>query len=73
LILRARDLIDKKNPRCEMAIDGGLRHDNMDPLIKCNPDVVVLSSAIFRDPDGITAGVAKCRAALDASAQKYRL
>ncbi len=73
LIMRARDLIDKKNPRCEMAIDGGLRHDNMDPLIRCNPDVVVLSSAIFRDEDGIAAGVAKCRAALDASAEKYQL
>ena len=73
LLLRARDLIDKKNPRCEMAIDGGLRHDNMDPLIRCNPDVVVLSSAIFRDPDGITAGMAKCRVALDASAAKYHL
>lgn len=73
LIIRARDLIDKKNPRCEMAIDGGLRHDNMDPLIKCNPDVVILSSAIFRDPDGITAGVQKCRQALDASAAKYGL
>lgn len=73
LLLRARDLIDKKNPRCEISIDGGLRHDNMDPLIRCNPDVVVLSSAIFRDPDGITAGMTKCRAALDASAAKYNL
>lgn len=73
LVVRARKLIDQKNPRCELAIDGGLRYDNMDLLIKCNPDVVVLSSAIFRDPDGITEGVAKCRAALDKSAEKYSL
>lgn len=73
LVKRARQLIDQKNPRCELAIDGGLRYDNMDPLIQCNPDVVILSSAIFRDPDGITAGVAKCRAAIDASALKYNL
>lgn len=73
LVRRARTLIDKKNPRCELAIDGGLRFDNMDPLIACNPDVVVLSSAIFRDPDGIDAGVAKCRKALDESAAKYNL
>ncbi|GKX28327.1 pentose-5-phosphate 3-epimerase [Vallitalea longa] len=73
LVQRARTLIDKKNPRCELAIDGGLRFDNMDPLIACNPDVVILSSAIFRDADGINAGVAKCRKALDESAAKYNL
>ncbi len=73
LVKRARALIDRTNPDCELAIDGGLRFDNMDPLIACNPDVVILSSAIFRDPDGITAGVKKCRDALDASAEKHGL
>jgi len=73
LVTRARKMIDEKNPRCELAIDGGLRHDNMEPLLACNPDVVVLSSAIFKDPDGITAGVQKCRRALDDAAIKYGL
>lgn len=73
LVRRARELIDRKNPRCELAIDGGLRHDNMELLVRENPDVVILSSAIFRDPDGITAGVKKCRAALDGIAEKYKL
>ena len=63
LIKRARKLIDEKNPSCELAIDGGLRHDNMDPLIECNPDVIILSSAIFKDPDGISAAISKCRKA----------
>lgn len=73
LVKRARKLIDEKNPRCELAIDGGLRFDNMDPLIACNPDVVILSSAIFKHPDGIEAGTKACRDALDASAAKYGL
>ncbi|HHT16055.1 MAG: ribulose-phosphate 3-epimerase [Christensenellales bacterium] len=73
LISRARALIDQKNPRCELAIDGGLRNDNMEPLVRHNPDVVVLSSAIFRYPEGITAGVKSCREALDAIAIKYGL
>lgn len=55
LVKRARKMIDEKNPKCELAIDGGLRSDNMEPLIECNPDVVILSSAIFKDKDGITA------------------
>ena len=29
-------------------------------LIECNPDVIVLSSAIFKDPEGPAAGVARC-------------
>lgn len=73
LVKRARKLIDEKNPKCELAIDGGLRHNNMEPLIECNPDVIVLSSAIFKDPDGITAGVKKCRKAIDEAAEKFGL
>lgn len=73
LVQRARKLIDEKNPKCELAIDGGLHNDNMDPLLACNPDVVVVSSAIFKDTDGITAGVEKCRKAIDAAAMKYQL
>lgn len=73
LLRRAKALIAEKNPECELAVDGGLRHNNMDEVIACNPDVVILSSAIFRDPDGITAAVGKCRKAIDASAEKYGL
>ena len=73
LVKRARKLIDEKNPKCELAIDGGLRYDNMEPLVACNPDVIVLSSAIFKDPDGITAAVKKCRKSIDDVALKYGL
>ena len=74
LVKRARKMIDEKNPDCELAIDGGLRANNMDPLIEaCSPDVIVLSSAIFKDPEGYTAGVKHCRAAIDAAAKKYGL
>lgn len=73
LLKRARKMIDEKNPNCELAIDGGLRADNMEPLIECNPDVIVLSSGVFKDPDGITAGVQKCRKAIDEVAEKFGL
>ena len=45
----------------------------MEPLIECNPDVVILSSAIFKDKDGITAGVKNCRKAIDEAATKFGL
>lgn len=73
LIRRARRMIDEKNPRCELALDGGLRADNMEPLIECNPDVIVLSSALFKDPEGITAACRKCRRNIDAAAEKFGL
>ena len=73
VVKRARKMIDEKNPKCELAIDGGLRADNMEPLIECNPDVVILSSAIFKDKDGITAGVKNCRKAIDEAATKFGL
>ncbi len=73
LVKRARKMIDEKNPKCELAIDGGLRHNNMEPLIACNPDVVILSSAIYKYPEGITAGVQACRNAIDEAAKKHNL
>ena len=73
LIQRARREIDEKNPACKLAVDGGLRWNNMEPVIACNPDVMILSSAIFKDPDGIAAGVQKCRRAIDSTAEKYGL
>lgn len=73
LLKRARNLIDEKNPKCELAIDGGLRLDNMEPLIQLNPDVIVLSSAIFKDPKGIYQAVKDLRQKIDETALKYGL
>ncbi len=73
MVQKARMMIDEKNPRCELAVDGGLRADNMEPLIACNPDVIVLSSALFKDPEGITAAVKKCRANIDRAAEEFGL
>lgn len=73
LIRRARKEINDKNPECELAVDGGLRWNNMEPVVECDPDVVILSSAIFKEPDGIVAGVQKCRKALDTAAEKFGL
>jgi pentose-5-phosphate-3-epimerase len=65
LLRRARALIDERNPRCELALDGGIRAHGLEPLLECRPDVVVASSAIFKHPEGIAAGVRSLREALD--------
>lgn len=73
LIRRARKLIDEKNPECELAVDGGIRLNNMDPIIECNPDVIIFSTAIYKDPDGICAAVKKLRAKIDEAAERFGL
>ena len=69
----ARQMIRDCNPDCELAVDGGLRYNNLEGIIEADPDVLILSTAVFGDPDGITAGVKKCRAAIDAAALKFGL
>ena len=71
LVKNARKKIDACNPNCELAVDGGIRVGNLDPIVACNPDVLIFSTALYTDPDGIQAAVKKCRAAIDEAAEKY--
>lgn len=73
LVQRARKMIDEKNPSCELAVDGGIRPENVEPLIACNPDVVILSTAVFRNEKGITYAVKEFRDILDNLSVKYNL
>lgn len=61
LIKRARKLIDEKNPSCELSIEGGINKDNITEFVKCEPDVIVVSSAIFEDTDKIEENVKELR------------
>jgi len=65
LIRNARKLIEERNPNCELCVDGGVRLDNMDELVREDIDAIVASSAIFNHPDGITAGVKAFRETMD--------
>lgn len=73
LVKKSRAMIDECNPECELAVDGGIRVHNLDPIIECNPDVLIFSSALYEDEDGIGAAVKKLRKVIDESAEKYGL
>ena len=64
-------MIGDRNPQCELAVDGGIRPDNLEPIVACDPDVLVFSSALYLEKEGIAAGVKKCREAIDAAAAKF--
>lgn len=73
MIKAARKLIDERNPDCELAVDGGIRADNLEELVEAGPDVVVASSAIYKHPGGIKAGYTEFRKAIDDAAEKYNV
>ena len=73
MIKEARTMIDECNPTCELAVDGGIRVQNLDQIVECNPDVLIFSSALYLDPEGITKAVVKCRKAIDVATEKYGL
>lgn len=70
LVRNARKLINDRNPECELCVDGGVRLDNLDELVREDIDAIVASSAIFKHPDGITAGVKAFRSAIDKARAK---
>ncbi|AIW16962.1 ribulose-phosphate 3-epimerase [Vibrio tubiashii] len=65
MIREARQLINERNPNCELCVDGGIRNHNLEALLKEDIDVMVASTNIFGHEKGITAGVHDFRTALD--------
>ncbi len=70
LVRAARELIEKKNPRCEMAVDGGIRADNLEKLAQEDIDVIVASTAVFGHEQGIIEGVQSLRTAIDRARER---
>lgn len=72
MVQKARELIDKKNPNCELCVDGGIKPDikELQPLIDAGADVVESSRPIFKHEAGIAKGVEQMRTALNAAQAK---
>lgn len=50
-IREARALIDARNPRCELEVDGGIGSANLRAVVDAGADVVVMGSSVFGTPD----------------------
>ena len=50
-IVEARVLIDARNPRCELEVDGGIGPANLRAVVDAGADVVVMGSSVFGTPD----------------------
>jgi ribulose-phosphate 3-epimerase len=63
-ITRVRQLLDDRNPRCELEVDGGIDPETAPDVVAAVATVLVAGTAVFRDPDGPAAGVRHLAAAV---------
>jgi ribulose-phosphate 3-epimerase len=60
---RARQMIDRTKPGCELAVDGGVDAATAPLAVAAGADVLVAGSAIFNDGRGVTTAMERLRAA----------
>jgi ribulose-phosphate 3-epimerase len=54
---RLKALIEKRNPKCLIEVDGGVNDKNVKELEAAGVDVVVAGSFVYKHPEGIAAAI----------------
>jgi ribulose-phosphate 3-epimerase len=57
----ARELIDEIHPECELAVEGQIDPTTAPMVVDAGANVLVVGSAIFKQPDGVVASVGRLR------------
>ncbi|MGB7692271.1 MAG: ribulose-phosphate 3-epimerase [Pseudolabrys sp.] len=60
---RARQMIDRTKPGCDLEVDGGIDVTTAQLAVAAGANVLVAGSAIFNDSEGVTTGMERLRAA----------
>ena len=60
---RARQMIDRTKPECDLEVDGGIDVTTAPLAVAAGATVLVAGSAIFNDSEGVTTGMERLRAA----------
>jgi ribulose-phosphate 3-epimerase len=60
-IRKLKRLIDERNPKCELEVDGGIDGTTGPIAVKAGANVLVAASSIFHAPGGPAAGVRELR------------
>jgi len=64
-IRQVRKMLDSRNPRCDLEVDGGIDAATIPLVVAAGANVLVAGSAIFGDSDGVAAAVKRLRAAIN--------
>lgn len=63
-IERLRGMLSSRGLACDLEVDGGIHAATAPPAVRAGANVLVAGSAVYGDPDGVAAGLAKLRAAV---------
>ena len=61
---RLRSMLDARGATCDVEVDGGISAETAPRVVEAGATVLVAGSAIYGDPEGPRAAIAKLRAAL---------
>jgi ribulose-phosphate 3-epimerase len=64
-VRRTAVMLRERNPKCELAVDGGVDAQTAPALVAAGANVLVAGSAIFGHPEGPAAGLHELAAAAD--------
>ena len=56
-IRRLREILDRRNPQCELEVDGGIDPRSAPKVVKAGANVLVAGNAVFGHPEGPGAGM----------------
>jgi len=62
---RARDLIERLKPGCDLEVDGDIDATTAPLVVRAGANVLVAGSSIFGDRDGVAAAIRHLRSALN--------
>jgi ribulose-phosphate 3-epimerase len=63
-VRRLRAMIDARNPRCLLEVDGGIKSSNIQRVVEAGADTIVVGSAIYNDDESVSDAVAALRSAI---------
>ena len=63
-VRRLREILDARGLACQIEVDGGVNMSTLADVVAAGADVVVMGSALFRDPEGPAHAITQVRDAL---------
>src|SRR5262249_57596776 len=60
----ARELVERRQPLCEIEVDGGIDAETAPLVVRAGATVLVAGSAIFGGRDGVTLAMSRLRTAI---------
>jgi ribulose-phosphate 3-epimerase len=60
-IARVREIVERRQPGCDVEVDGGIDADTAPLVVRAGANVLVAGSSIFGDREGIAAAMSRLR------------